>query len=151
MPLLTSKNIWCPCLPHHLICNTVCRCFHLAGLAWVNNPCCLYFYFSVFLQLIWTLVLFLLLNRVTSKIITGTRIQCNIRSAIPHPPLFCLFFLVQTWLLQLLRDFSDPMCIALYKKEKKKKKHICTLKEHCIRMALMAINHRMHNFDLKFH
>lgn len=50
MPLLTSKNIWCPCLPHRLICNTFCCCFHLTNSLRVNNnSLSLYFYF-VFIQ-----------------------------------------------------------------------------------------------------
>ena len=50
MPLLTSKNIWCPCLPHRLICNTFCCCFHLTSIARVNNNLhFLYFYFRLIL------------------------------------------------------------------------------------------------------
>lgn len=48
MPLLTSKNIWCPCLPHRLICNTFCCCFHLTSIARVNNNLrFFYFYFRL--------------------------------------------------------------------------------------------------------
>lgn len=93
MPLLTSKNIWCPCLPHRLICNTFCCCFHLTSIARVNNNLhFLYFIFLLFSQFIWSLVLFLLLDRVTSET-TSMRWGCIVKFgaqllfSVPPPPL----------------------------------------------------------------
>lgn len=73
MPLLTSKNIWCPCLPHRLICNTFCCLFHLTNIAGVNNH--VHFSYFSFLGVVFrfmfpficSLVLYLLLSRVSVK------------------------------------------------------------------------------------
>lgn len=124
MPLLTSKNIWCPCLPHHLICNTFCRCFHLAGLAWVNNPGCLYSYFPV----IWCLLL--LLDRVASETITvgrGLGVKCGARS--PPSSSFLLVLLGADLVAAAPRRLRGIPCVPLYRKRKKN----TTVKERCIR------------------
>lgn len=85
MPLLTSKNIWCPCLPHRLICNTFCCCFHLPSRALVNNshfPLFLLFFFFPFLccshSLFLLLVVFLLPDRVSGKT-TAMRWRCSVK------------------------------------------------------------------------
>lgn len=59
MPLLTSRNIWCPCLPHRLICNTFCCCFHLANMARVNNNSHFLLFLFVFIKFVLFLYLFL--------------------------------------------------------------------------------------------
>ena len=83
MPLLTSKNIWCPCLPHRLICNTFCCCFHLTSIARVNNNLhFLYFYFR--LILFWFFCLFFLFCCCCSRNLFGlwSYFRCSTGSAV---------------------------------------------------------------------
>lgn len=106
MPLLTSKNIWCPCLPHRLICNTFCCCFHLTNICQDKQQRAFSFIF-IFRprNFIWSLVLFLLLNRVSSK---TSRMLCKTGSTV------ALFFALPPSLLFLssssCSSWSKPGC-----------------------------------------
>lgn len=95
MPLLTSKNIWCPCLPHRLICNTFCCCFHLTNIARINNNlhslifmflyfsrCCSCWLFGLTWSYVWCC-------SAGSLVKTSTRCRCCIKiwsSCKPPPP-----------------------------------------------------------------
>ena len=142
MPLLTSKNIWCPCLPHRLICNTFCCCFHLTSIARVNNNLrFLYFYFRLipfFVVVVVVLAIYLVFGLI-SVARRGqqwnnkyeVRMLCTIWSVVvlfwfPPPPFFLLLLLgldlvvVIPW--RLLRSPVYPIAKKIQKIKKKKKK-----------------------------
>lgn len=125
MPLLTSKNIWCPCLPHRLICNTFCRCFHLTNMARVNNLHFLLFVFVfiaffsllLFILVIYSPFLFYVCRSIGSVVKKKYEVS-TVCSSLPPLPFFIFFFLVHRPGCCNTSETSQISCVLPWKTKK---------------------------------